>query len=75
MAIECHHRDGVAWEKLIDLVYEMLLCSPDKMVTMCKKCHDDLRVDHVRVAGAAFRRTPEDGRPGSAPEEGGHAAV
>ena len=41
--VECHHRDGVEWEKLIDLVYVMLLCPPDKMVTLCKNCHAGLR--------------------------------
>jgi len=38
--VQVHHLDGVAnWEKLIDLVYEHLLCSPDSLVTVCKECH------------------------------------
>ena len=38
--IEAHHREGVAdWERLIDLVYEMLLVSPDKWEILCKDCH------------------------------------
>ncbi len=42
VAVEVHHREGVQWEALLDLVYEMLLCSSDKMITLCQKCHDDL---------------------------------
>ncbi len=39
--VEVHHTRGVQWEVLIDIVYEMLLCHPDDLVTMCKKCHDE----------------------------------
>lgn len=39
--VEVHHKQGVEWEKLIDLVYEMLLCSPDEMETLCHECHDE----------------------------------
>ncbi len=38
--VETHHIDGIAWEKLIDLVYEMLLCPPEKWRTLCKECHE-----------------------------------
>jgi 5-methylcytosine-specific restriction endonuclease McrA len=40
VAVEVHHRKGVLWDVLIDIVYEMLLCHPDDMVTLCKKCHE-----------------------------------
>jgi predicted HNH restriction endonuclease len=41
--IEAHHREGVAnWERLIDLVYDMLLVSPDKWEILCKNCHASL---------------------------------
>ena len=39
--VECHHREGMEWEKLIDLVYERLLCGPDKLAVFCSSCHDD----------------------------------
>jgi 5-methylcytosine-specific restriction endonuclease McrA len=37
-----HHRKGILWDVLIDVVYEMLLCHPDDMQTLCKKCHDEI---------------------------------
>lgn len=40
-SVEVHHIDGILWEKLIDLVYEMLLCHPDKLATVCPECHKE----------------------------------
>lgn len=37
--VEVHHKRGVLWDVLIDIVYEMLLCHPDDLVTLCKDCH------------------------------------
>jgi len=37
--VEAHHTKGVLWDVLIDQVYEMLLCHPDDMITLCKACH------------------------------------
>ncbi len=34
-----HHKNGILWDVLIDQVYEMLLCHPDDMITLCKECH------------------------------------
>lgn len=40
--VEAHHKDGIGnWESIIDAVYEQLLCSPDQITILCKKCHDD----------------------------------
>lgn len=44
VAVECHHINGVQWDRLIDIVYEMLLCSPDKLQTLCKECHEQEKV-------------------------------
>lgn len=38
--IEVHHLEHVAWEEMIDMVYERLLVNPDKMICLCKDCHD-----------------------------------
>jgi 5-methylcytosine-specific restriction endonuclease McrA len=39
--VEVHHKEGILnWSKLIDLIYEYLLCSPDKLETLCKECHE-----------------------------------
>lgn len=40
-SVEVHHIDGVEWEKAIDSVYEFLLCSPDRLTTLCRNCHDE----------------------------------
>ena len=37
--VECHHRNGVNWPVLVDCIYEMLLCHPDDLITLCKECH------------------------------------
>jgi len=40
--IEVHHREGIDnWEKVIDLVFAELLCSPEYLETTCPECHDE----------------------------------
>jgi predicted HNH restriction endonuclease len=40
VAVEVHHRDGIGnWEKVIDLIFEEILCSPDRLEVLCKECH------------------------------------
>lgn len=38
--VQVHHKKGIKWEELLDLIYEQLLCSPDKLETLCVDCHD-----------------------------------
>ena len=38
--VEVHHIAGIEWERLIDLVYEMLLCPPEKLRTLCPEDHE-----------------------------------
>ena len=39
--IHVHHAAGIGnWEKIIDLVFEEILCSPSMMVALCPECHD-----------------------------------
>jgi 5-methylcytosine-specific restriction endonuclease McrA len=41
--VQVHHREGIGnWEKVIDSVFEELLCSPEKMETICKACHSEI---------------------------------
>ena len=35
--VEVHHRDGIDWNGVIDLIIERVLNQP--MVTLCKECH------------------------------------
>jgi hypothetical protein len=42
--VEVHHKEGIEnWDKLIDTVFEYLLCHPDKLETMCVECHEKLK--------------------------------
>ena len=42
IAVEVHHLEGVEnWPELFRVVREYLLCSPDKMETLCVSCHKD----------------------------------
>lgn len=38
--IQAHHKKGIEWERLIDIVYEMLLCPAEDWETLCKDCHE-----------------------------------
>ncbi len=43
MFVEIHHLEGVLnWEELYKVVREYLLCSPDKMKTLCVECHEKM---------------------------------
>jgi hypothetical protein len=39
--VECHHtKEGdINWERIYQVIREELLCSPDQLTTLCKKCH------------------------------------
>lgn len=39
--VEVHHKDGIDWEGLIELIRTRLLQTPDKMETLCEDCHDE----------------------------------
>ena len=39
ISVEIHHVNPVEWEKLIDHVYETLLCDPKYLATLCHDCH------------------------------------
>lgn len=42
LKVEVHHLNGIEWERAIDAVYEYLLCHPDKLITHCPQCHDEV---------------------------------
>ena len=39
--LEVHHRDGVNWDGIIDLVIRRLLPHPDRLEVLCEKCHGE----------------------------------
>lgn len=39
--VQVHHKEGIhVWDQIIDLIFEHLLCTPDKLETLCVECHD-----------------------------------
>lgn len=40
--VHVHHKNGITnWDKLIDMVYETLLCDPKHLETLCEDCHKE----------------------------------
>ena len=41
--VQVHHKDSIDehWQEIIDLIYKYILCSPDKLETLCVPCHDE----------------------------------
>lgn len=40
VAVEVHHTEDIGnWEKVIDMVYEEILCHPGGLEVLCKPCH------------------------------------
>lgn len=38
--VQVHHREGICnWEKIISMIYDQILVSPDKLEVLCKECH------------------------------------
>lgn len=44
--LEVHHRNGIKWEELIDLIFRYLLCDPKDLEVLCTKCHGELHKQH-----------------------------
>lgn len=43
ISVQVHHVGKIAgWEKVIDAIYEEILCSPDELITLCDDCHDKI---------------------------------
>lgn len=39
--VEAHHKDGIDWEGLIQLIRERLLPPPEKWECLCDDCHKE----------------------------------
>ena len=37
--VQVHHKCGIEWEYIIDEVYELILCDPEYLTTLCGTCH------------------------------------
>lgn len=38
--IEVHHKKGVKWEQMLNMLYKELLCNPEELEVLCSKCHE-----------------------------------
>ena len=57
--VQVHHRDGVKIDELTDLVYTWLLHHPDRLITLCKECHDK---EHKGNRGRKKKKTILDAK-------------
>ena len=37
--VQVHHKDGIDWDGVVDIIIERILVHPDKLETVCKECH------------------------------------
>ena len=41
--VEVHHKNGIGnWDKVIDLIFEQILCPPELLEVLCPDCHDEI---------------------------------
>ncbi len=40
VSIEAHHKDGIDWDGVLDLVVRRILHHHDRLVCLCKDCHE-----------------------------------
>jgi len=39
--VEVHHLEGISnWDEIYEAIYKNLLTAPDKLICLCKECHD-----------------------------------
>jgi Zn finger protein HypA/HybF involved in hydrogenase expression len=38
--VQVHHRDGIDWEGIVDLVIARMLPNPDRLEVLCETCHN-----------------------------------
>lgn len=37
--VQVHHKKGINWDFIIQLIYEQILIDPAGLTTLCKECH------------------------------------
>lgn len=41
--VEAHHIDGdINWQEMYDVIRRCLLCDPENLITLCRKCHSNV---------------------------------
>ena len=41
--VQVHHIDGIKWKEIIEYIRKNVLVDEDKLETLCKECHKDIR--------------------------------
>jgi len=44
--LEVHHKDGIDWDGVVDIIAERILQTPENLEVTCKECHDK---EHGRI--------------------------
>ena len=58
---EVHHRYGICnWERVIDTVFEEILCDPVNLQTLCKSCHEEAENEPDPPFGSPAVRSVRD---------------
>jgi predicted HNH restriction endonuclease len=40
--VQVHHKEGVCnWEEMVEMIYQQLLCPPEKLEVLCPICHKE----------------------------------
>ena len=40
--VQVHHKNGIVWDEIIDLIYQKILCDPSELQTLCVDCHNKI---------------------------------
>jgi predicted HNH restriction endonuclease len=46
--LEVHHLDGIEWEEVIDFIAKNVLQTPDRLIPLCKECHEKEHHEDIR---------------------------
>lgn len=63
--VEVHHIEGIdVWKQIVLLIRDKLLCSPEKLMVVCKECHAKIHEDE-KIATADYSETASGVDPGT----------
>ena len=43
--VQVHHKLGIEWDNIIDLIYQQILCDVAQLETLCISCHNKKSLD------------------------------
>ena len=45
--VEVHHKTGIDWDGVVDIIIDRVLKHPDELETLCKQCHKKIHEKEV----------------------------